>query len=134
MSRATSINLVINFFNFFRHYKSPPLHTVFSYSPHFVILSHFSYFPSHFSSMEQMLVLMLMHKRQQMAGWRDAGAMEEGSVHRLGYYLSGSIRSVLHPSQQYPGGVSHRPSSSSIAARQRRRRQKKYRLESIPTV
>jgi len=48
----------------------------------------------------------LVHERQQAAGWRDAGAMEEGSVPRLGCYLSGHIRSVLSPSQQYPGGVS----------------------------
>jgi len=52
-------NVVIKFFNSFRHYKSPPFHTVIrihltSLSYHILVI-----FPSHFSSMEQMLMLML---------------------------------------------------------------------------
>jgi len=45
-----------------------------------------------------------VHEKQQATEWRDEGAMEEGSVPRLGCYLSGHCRSVLRPSQQYPGG------------------------------
>jgi len=45
--------------NFFRHYKSPPFHTVIrihliSLSYHILVI-----LPSHFSSVEQMLMLML---------------------------------------------------------------------------
>jgi len=50
--------VVINLFSFFRHYKSPPFHTVIrihliSLSYHILVI-----LPSHFSSMEQMLMLM----------------------------------------------------------------------------
>jgi len=50
----------MNLFNFFRHYKSPPFHTVIrvhliSLSYHILVI-----LPSHFSSMEQMLMLMLL--------------------------------------------------------------------------
>jgi len=50
--------MVINFFNFFRHYKCPPFHTVirihlFSLSYHILVI-----LPSHFRSVEQMLMLM----------------------------------------------------------------------------
>jgi len=52
--------VVINLFTFFRHCKSPPFHTVvrihlFSLSYHILVI-----LPSHFSSMEQMLMLLLM--------------------------------------------------------------------------
>jgi len=52
--------MVIILFNFFRHYTSPPFHTVIrvhliSLSNHILVI-----LPSHFSSMEQMLMLMLM--------------------------------------------------------------------------
>jgi len=50
--------VVINLFNFFRHYKFPPFH--FLILIHLISLSyHISVvLPSHFSSMEQMLMLM----------------------------------------------------------------------------
>jgi len=50
----------MNLFNFFRHYKSPPFHTVIRI--HLISLSYHNLvmLPSHFSSMEQMLTLMLM--------------------------------------------------------------------------
>jgi len=60
--------VVINLFNFFRHYKSPPFHTVIRIHlislscPILVIL------PFHFSSMEQMLMLMLMLLWTQNSG------------------------------------------------------------------
>jgi len=49
----------ISLFNFFRHYKSPPFHSVIrihliSLSYHILVI-----LPSHFSSMEQMLMLLL---------------------------------------------------------------------------
>jgi len=50
---------VINLFNFFRLFKSSPFHTVIRI--HLISLSYHILFilPSHFSSMEQMLMLML---------------------------------------------------------------------------
>jgi len=55
--------VVNNLFNFFRHYKSPPFHSVIrihriSLSYHILVI-----LPSHFSSMEQMLMLMLILNR-----------------------------------------------------------------------
>jgi len=52
--------VVINLFNFFRHYKSPQFHSVIrihliSLSYHILVI-----LPSHFSSMEQMLMLTLL--------------------------------------------------------------------------
>jgi len=51
--------MVINFFNLFGHYKSPPFHSVIcihliSLSYHIVVI-----LPTHFSSIDQMLMLML---------------------------------------------------------------------------
>jgi len=53
------MKVVINLFNFFRHYKSPPFHSVIRI--HFISLSYhiLVILPSHFSSMEQMFMLML---------------------------------------------------------------------------
>jgi len=50
--------VVINLFNFFRHYKSHPFHTVIRI--HLILLSYhiLVILPSHFSSMEQMLMLL----------------------------------------------------------------------------
>jgi len=53
--------VVINLFNFCWHYKSPPFHTVIH--NHLNSLSYYILviLPSHFSSMEQMLMLILLH-------------------------------------------------------------------------
>jgi len=59
--------VVINLFNIFRHYKSPPFHTVIRI--HLISLSyHILVLPSHFISMEQMLMLMLPRRLQSI--WR----------------------------------------------------------------
>jgi len=52
--------VVINLFNFFRPYKSPPFHTVIRI--HLISLSYYILvnLSSHFSSMEQMFMLMLV--------------------------------------------------------------------------
>jgi len=57
-----SMLMILNFsnlFNFFRHYKSPPFH--FLIRIHHISLSYHisAVLPSHFSFMEQMLMLML---------------------------------------------------------------------------
>jgi len=62
------------------------------------------------------------NNNNMQVGWRNAGAMEEGSVPRLGCYLSGHFRSVLRPRQQYQ------------ACRRSQRRLNKRRLVSIPTL
>jgi len=54
--------VVINFFNFFKHYKTPPFHTVIRI--HLISLSNriLVILPSPFISAEQMLMLKNYHK------------------------------------------------------------------------
>jgi len=79
---------LLNMFNFFRLYKSPPFHTVIRihYSTHLVILSYFSFLPSQFSSMEQMLMLNVLGLRLHVH--RYAGCSPS--------FYSNSISSLYH--------------------------------------
>jgi len=54
------------FDNFFKHIYQLIPHCN-SYSPHLVIVSYFSFLPSHFISMEQMLMLMLTVQNEELS-------------------------------------------------------------------
>jgi len=78
--------VVINLFNFFRHYKSPPTHSVIRI--HLILLSYhiLDILPSHFSSMEQMLMLMLHMNVAKAAD--TVMTMSEDDIRDIEYFLA----------------------------------------------
>jgi len=57
--------LTCNLFNFFRQYKSPPFHTVIRIQLNWLSYHILVILPSHFSSMEQMLMLSIYSATEQ---------------------------------------------------------------------
>jgi len=94
--------VVINLFNSFRHYKSPPFHTVIRI--HLISLSYYIlvFLPSHFIFMEQMLMIMLFFMQRSHQSF---------SIRSITVYWRGAFVVFIMPCATFH--TCHRPSFSS---------------------
>jgi len=81
-------------FNFFRHYRSPPFHTVIrihliSLSYHILVI-----LPSDFSSMEQMLMLIICFLQRVLTTVRRRPGWRVKKVGKNNYHLT--VRFIFH--------------------------------------